>query len=432
MADESTPERTCDVVVIGGGPAGSTIAALLAEKGWDVIVLERDRHPRFHIGESLLPHNNKLFERLGVLEEVRRIGLVKNGAEFISPDHAGARTFYFADAIDKSAPSAFQVHRADLDHILIRNAARKGATVFEATEAIEVTLPAGGAQVLARGPEGKCRWRARFLVDASGRDTVLANLFRIKRADRKHSSAALYAHYEGAERRSGQDAGNISIYWFDHGWLWFIPLARGVASVGAVCWPYYLKTRRGSLEQFLDETTALCPALAERLRGAHRITPVTATGNYSYQSARSHGPNCLMIGDSFAFIDPVFSSGVYLAMAGAFAGADAVDASLRDPAAAPRMVRAYERRVRGGLRLFSWFIYRVTSPIMRDLLMRPRNVLGVVNGVVSLLAGDIYGGRGVRWRIRLFQLIYYLRCLATPGRSVAAVRQRRENIRTVA
>ncbi len=432
MTDESTTERSCDVVVIGGGPAGSTIAALLAEKGWDVAVLERDRHPRFHIGESLLPHNNKLFERLGVLDEIRQVGLVKHGAEFNSPDHALTRTFYFTDAIDKSAPSAFQVHRADLDHILLRNAARKGAAVFEETQAVEVALPAGGAEVRARGPDGECRWRARFLVDASGRDTVLANLLRIKQANRKHSSAALYAHYAGAERRTGRDAGNITIYWFDHGWFWSIPLARGVTSVGAVCWPYYLKTRRGSLEQFLDETTALCPPLAKRLRDAHRITPVTATGNYSYQSARSHGPNCLMIGDSFAFVDPVFSTGVYLAMAGAFAGAEAVDVSLRDPAAAPRAVRAYERRVRRGLRLFSWFIYRVTTPIMRDLLMQPRNVLGVVHGVVSLLAGDIYGGRGVRWRIRLFQLIYYVKSVAAPGQSAAAARRRRVNVRPVA
>jgi len=427
---ESSTERSCDVIVIGGGPAGSTTAALLAEKGWNVAVLEKDRYPRFHIGESLLPHNNKLFERLGVLDEVREAGIVKNGAVFNSPAHATTRTFYFIDAIDPSAPSAFQVHRADLDLILLRNAARKGADVHEETQVLQVNLPpAGGAEVLARGPSGEQRWRARFLVDASGRDTVLANLFRTKQTNRKHASAALYAHFEGVERRPGVDSGNIEIYWFDHGWFWLIPLKRGATSVGAVCWPYYLKTRRGALEQFFGDTIALCPALAERMRGARPITPVTATGNYSYQSARSHGPSCLMIGDSFAFVDPVFSSGVFLAMAGAFAGAEAVDTSLRNPAAAARAARAYERRVRRGLSLFSWFIYRVTTPVMRDLLMQPKDVLGVVRGVISLLAGDIYGSRGVRWRIRLFQLIYYLNSLAAPGRSVEAARRRRENIR---
>jgi flavin-dependent dehydrogenase len=432
MADASTATRNCDVLVIGGGPAGSTIAALLAEKGWDVAVLEKDRHPRFHIGESLLPQNNKLFERLGVLDEVRQVGIVKNGAEFCSPADARAHTFYFADAIDKSVPSAFQVHRADLDHILFRNAARRGAALFEETQAVEVTLATDGAQVLARGPGGAQRWQARFLVDASGRDTLIANHLRTKQANRRHASAALYAHFTGAQHRTGRDAGNIIIYWFEHGWFWFIPLQRGVASVGAVCWPYYLKTRRGALERFFAETIALCPPLAERLRDAHRVTPVTATGNYSYQAARSHGPNWLMIGDAFAFVDPVFSSGVFLAMAGAFAGAEVVDTCLRNPAAAPRAARGYERRVRGGLRLFSWFIYRVTKPAMRDLLMGPRDVLGVVGGVISLLAGDIYDSPGVRWRIRLFQLIYYLRSLATPGQSAAAIRRRRTNIRPVA
>jgi len=427
--DEPTSERTCDVIVVGGGPAGSTAAALLSERGWKVALLERDRHPRFHIGESLLPHNNRLFERLGVLDEVRRIGLQKNGALFSSPEHAAPRCFYFADAIDASAPSAFQVHRADLDLVLLRNAARKGARVHEETRALEVAFGARDVRVRALGPDGEREWQGRFLVDATGRDTLLANLFRTKRANRKHASAALYAHYADVERRSGMDAGNIEIYWFDHGWFWLIPLQRGATSVGAVCWPYYLKRRRGALEEFFDETAALCPALAARLRAARRITPVTATGNYSYQAARSYGPNCLMIGDSFAFVDPVFSSGVYLAMAGAFAGAEAVDACLRDPAAAPRAVRAYERHVRRGLRLFSWFIYRVTTPAMRDLLMQPRDVLGVVRGVVSFLAGDIYGSPRVLWRIRLFQLIYYLRSLATPGQSAAAARRRRENIR---
>jgi flavin-dependent dehydrogenase len=422
------PHR-CDVVVIGGGPAGSTISALLASRGWKVVVLEKDRHPRFHIGESLLPQNNPLFERLGVLDEVRRIGLVKNGAEFCSMYHGKEETFYFRRALDKSQPSGFEVHRADLDHLLLRNAVRRGVDVHEETRAEQVDFGRDEARVRASGPAGAAEWRARFLVDASGRDTFLAGLFRIKQANPRHASVALYGHYENARRYAGEDEGNISIYWFDHGWFWFIPLQRGITSVGAVCWPYYLKTRKGSLEQFMDETVALCPTLGERLREARRIAPVTATGNYSYQATRCTGANYLMVGDSYAFVDPVFSSGVYLAMSNAFAGAEAVDVALRDPARAARALARYDRHVRHGIRVFSWFIYRITTPVMRDLMMAPKNVLGVVNGLISFLAGDIYRANGVRPRIRAFKAIYYVFSALSPRRTLAALRRRRENIR---
>jgi flavin-dependent dehydrogenase len=425
-------QHTYDVVIIGGGPAGSTAAALLAGRGWRVAVLEKERHPRFHIGESLLPQNNPLFERLGVLDEVRRIGIVKNGAQFSSMYHGKDETFYFDCALDKSQPSGFEVHRADLDLVLIRNAEAKGAEVFEETRADAVDFAPDDVTVRTSAASGAAEWRARFLVDASGRDTFLADRFRIKEANRRHASVALFGHYENAELLSGRDAGNISIYWFDHGWIWFIPLQRGITSVGAVCWPYWLKSRQGSLDDFFDQTLALCPALAARLAAARRIAPVTATGNYSYQATRLAGSNYLLVGDAFAFVDPVFSSGVYLAMAGAFAAADAVDAALRDPAAAASAVRRYERRTRRAIRVFSWFIYRITTPAMRDLMMNPRNVFGVVDGLVSFLAGDIFRANGVRTRIAAFKLIYYLYSASTPRRSLAAMRRRRENVRTTA
>ena len=269
-------EFDCDVLVVGGGPAGSTASALLAEKGYKVILLEKDRHPRFHIGESLLPLNLPLLEKLGVLEEVERVGMLKYGAEFVSPQHNKAITFDFANAWDKSKPYAFQVRRSEFDHILIRNAAAKGATVVEGCKVTGVEFPeAGGAVAAARDEDGAIRTvRARFLVDASGRDTLLASRFGIKKRNRKHNSAAMFGHFTGAHRLPGKAEGNISVFWFDHGWFWFIPLADGTTSVGAVCWPYYIKSRKTDQTTFFKETIALCPALAERLK--ERFTLVCA------------------------------------------------------------------------------------------------------------------------------------------------------------
>ncbi|HNH24789.1 MAG TPA: tryptophan 7-halogenase, partial [Accumulibacter sp.] len=183
-AQEMTRNGTadCDVLVIGGGPAGSTVAPLLAEKGYRVVLLEKAHHPRFHIGESLLPANLALFERLGVAGQIKAIGMEKWGAEFISPNHDHCQTFQFADAWDKSMPYAYQVKRAEFDHILIDNAARKGVEVHQGCRVKTVDFqPDQSAVIGARYDDGRQgQWRARFVVDASGRDTFLANRFQIK------------------------------------------------------------------------------------------------------------------------------------------------------------------------------------------------------------------------------------------------------------
>lgn len=425
--------ETCDVIVVGGGPAGSTMATLLAREGRRVVMLEKEHHPRFHIGESLLPANVKLLEQLGVRAEVEAIGMPKWGVEFVSPQHAHHSFVEFGDAWDKSMPMAWQVRRSDFDAILFANARKAGAQALEGAKVRKVEFDADGANVEATLDDGATRrWRARYVVDASGRDTLLASQFGLKHRNPKHNSAALFGHFRGAKRLEGKLEGNISIFWFQHGWFWFIPLADGSTSIGAVCWPPYLKTRSKPLKDFFLDTIALCPRLAQRLEGATLVDDsVWATGNYSYTSTASSGERFVLLGDAYAFIDPVFSSGVYLAMANAFEAAKTVAACLDRPAEAAAARRAYHRHVTLGPREFSWFIFRMTNPAMRELFMDPRNVLRVKEAVLALLAGDIYGGSPIRLPLSVFKGIYYLGSLFQLPRTFAAWRARRRNIRDV-
>lgn len=428
----STPSE-CDVLVIGGGPAGATAAGLLAKMGHKVVLVEKDHHPRFHIGESLLPANLPLLEKLGVADAVAAIGMQKWGVEFVSPWHARrSQTFQFEEAWNKAMPFSYQVRRSEFDEILIRNAARLGAQVIEGCKVRSVTCNPdhGGATVLSQHEDGRNQqWHARFVVDASGRDTLLGRQFDVKRRNPKHNSSALYAHFSGAKRHPGRDEGNITIFWFEHGWFWLIPLADGATSIGAVVWPYYLKSRSKPLQEFFLETIALCPALAQRLAGAALASAVEATGNFSYSCERTYGPNYLLIGDAFAFIDPVFSSGVMLAMQGGFAGADAVNTCLREPAKASAALRNFDRQVRLGPSKFSWFIYRVTNPTMRDMFMQPSNVWRVKEALLSMFAGDIFGKTPIWRSIAALKAIYYVACLVNLRRTWRAVRARRANIR---
>ena len=424
----------CDVAVIGGGPAGSTAAALLAERGLHVALFEKSRHPRFHIGESLLPANLPLFERLGVASEVRAIAMEKWGAELVSPAHGRPARLEFKDAWETAQPFAYQVRRSQFDEILFRNAARRGAQALEGRRVREVRFLASGGAELDIQDEGggESRWRAGFVVDASGRDTFLGNRLRAKRRNPRHNSAAVYAHYRRAWRHPGRCEGDITIFWFEHGWFWYIPLADGVTSVGAVVWPYYLRSRAKPLDEFLSDTVAQCPALAERLAGAERVTEAEATGNYSYVCERTHGPGYVLLGDAYTFVDPVFSTGVLLAMESAVAGAEAVEACLRRPREAARALARFDRAVRRAPRRFVWFIYRVTTPAMRSLLMAPRNHLRMKEAILALLAGDAGARPLERLALLGFRALYYLHTLADLPAALRAWRRRRASLRDAA
>jgi flavin-dependent dehydrogenase len=426
-------ESSCEVLVIGGGPAGSTIAALLAQGGRDVLMLEKSKHPRFHIGESLLPMNMPMFEELGLLEEIKRIGIVKLGAEFVSPWHPAPVMIDFNDALDNTWPSAYQVRRDQFDEVMFKNAAAKGARVVEECKVTDIQFqPGAEALVDTMDKDGQTqRIRAKFVVDASGRDTFLSNHFGMKHRNKKHNSAAMFGHFSGVKRLEGEVEGNISLFWFDHGWFWFIPLPDGNTSIGATCWPYYMKTRKTDVTQFFMDTIAMCPALMERMKEAKLETPVTATGNFSYLSERSSGANYILLGDAFAFIDPIFSSGVFLAMASSFAGAKAVERCLSKPQEAEQALREFDKAIMQGPKIFSWFIYRITTPAMRNLLMFKGTESKVKRALISILTGDVYRTDRYTFWLFMFKVMYYGGSLLHLKSSFMAWRKRKRSIQVM-
>jgi flavin-dependent dehydrogenase len=405
----------CDVLVIGGGPAGSTAAALLAGQGRDVVLLEKDAHPRFHIGESLLPRNLAIFDRLGLREAVDRLGMLKPGAEMIS-DITGERVdFDFATGIDRNFTYSYHVRRSEFDALLFSHATRQGVRTLEETRVL--SLDRAGTDhalsVLAQQTDGtKRQFAPRFVLDASGRDTFLASRLRLKRADKSNNTAAVYAHFRDVDRRDGRMAGCISIHLAADGWFWVIPLRDGITSIGFVGTQAAFRHRSGTPAALLQQRIDSSPTLSPRMSRAGRVSDVMTAGNYSYRARRSWGEGYMLIGDAFGFVDPVFSSGVMLAMTGGMLGAQVADAWLNDRAHGQRLARRAEREMRRSMDRLGWLIYRINEPVLRHMLMTPNNRFRMRDGVVSLLAGNFDDRAALRLSLLSFKSVYRVMSLA--------------------
>jgi FADH2-dependent halogenase len=379
---------TFDVAVIGGGPGGSSAATALARRGRSVLLLERDRFPRFHIGESQLPWINGVLEALGAQDAVAKAGFVEKwAASFSEVDGTPAAYVDFTAAVETPIPRTYQVLRASFDEILLRHAERSGVLVREEHRALDAAFDPDGVTLRFTGSDGPGEARVQAVVDASGRAGLLARRIGGYETDVMLQHVAVHAQYEGIPRASGRAAGDIRVLTRpDVGWVWLIPISERVTSVGAVV-PQALHRREGrataeeSLEHYLRQTPA-APAL---LRAAQRVSPARFDADYSYLARAMAGDRWVAVGDAAAFLDPIFSTGVLLAMQGGLEAAEAIDAGLRAGDLSARR-----------------FVVGFYDPYFRRLLFRRSRRLGIYEAVLSALAGNWRPTLGTRLRIQLF------------------------------
>jgi flavin-dependent dehydrogenase len=392
-----------DAIVIGGGPSGSTVAARLAQRARRVLLLEKERFPRFHIGESLLPCSMPLFEQLGVMPALREHGfLPKYAAEFVTADGSLTRRYAFADGLIPGAPSAFEVDRAEFDHVLLKNAARLGAEVREATSVTRFEIGREGVEVVARDEAGnETRCEAQMLIDATGQTSMLAGKLGMREMDQGLKNFAVFSHFAGAWRHEGLQEGDISVVLIPGGWWWVIPLADGRTSLGQVGPSTMLRGRKPD-EAYFHEQIKATPYLADRFAKATRVGPVRTISDYSYVSKKLCGDRFVLVGDAGAFIDPVFSTGVYLGMVGAFRAAEAVDAALSSGRFSRREFVAYESWVRKQVETYKKFVKGFYKPEFVELLMAPSDWLDLRAAITSLLAGFGVDRPEVNARVAVF------------------------------
>lgn len=391
-----------DVLIVGGGPGGSTAATCLAQAGLRVACFERERHPRFHVGESLLPSNLPIFDRLGVHEAIKKAGfLVKYGATFVDEQEGHAHTFYFAK--DKPWPCfGYQVVRSEFDAILLRHAAAEGVMVFEETSVETASIRQEGVTITVHSSTGERRQvTGAFLVDASGRDAFLAGALGRRERIPNLGKVALYAHFAGAHRFPGIEEGNIRIYVFEDGWFWWIPFAGDVTSVGCVLHARAVRGREGSIGALFDAMIARCRHVAEGLERARRVSPVYRSANFSYRVWPVVGDRSLSVGDAVAFVDPIFSAGVFIAMQSGELAARAISEAFRDGTFSARRFRRYARQYERGVAPFFTFIKKYYQPAFLDIFLRPNRRLGMVDAVTTVLAGGAFLSRPLGLRARL-------------------------------
>jgi len=398
-----------DVAIIGGGPAGSTTAALLARAGRRVIVFEREKFPRFHIGESLLPFSMKAFTRLDLHEKFLRAGFLKKfGGEIIGACSENGTKFYFKDGYRSQTDHSYQVTRGDFDKVLLDHAVECGAEVHEETSVDRVEFLNEGVDLDVRSDGSPRSIRAHYVIDASGRTSVLGRQFQIKKTYDHLQKLSIFAHYDGVWRAEGIDGTLTVLIRAIDRWFWLIPLTAERTSVGVVLDSEIFRKSKLSPEDFLEQALAEQPVIAKRMINARRVSQVYVEADFSYRSARLHGDRWLLAGDAAGFIDPIFSSGVFLAVFSGELAADALNEVLDHPRKAKRLFPQYERAVNRGMDVYLRFVNAWYTKEFIEVFLAPRNVLGLVPAVNAVLGGNVGSSFPIRWRMWVFYFLVWL------------------------
>ncbi|HSZ54057.1 MAG TPA: NAD(P)/FAD-dependent oxidoreductase [Tepidisphaeraceae bacterium] len=398
------PSPDYDAIIIGGGPAGATAALLLAKEGFRTLVVERSTFPRFHIGESLLPRHFSLLEELGLLEQVRKLPHVpKFGVAFLMGDNSAIARFPFSLGL-LPGYEALNLERAPFDALLLKNVKDAGATVLENTTVKRIVrLNDGYVAVEADNREISARW----LLDASGQGTVVGRHLgtRVACTDRHLQKVAYFNHFENVDRPAGIEGGYPLIVMCKEGWFWLIPLDEKRTSVGLVLDPKVARTLDVPANCVLQWAIQRCPAVRERMKSASGIETNIVTADFSYRCRPYAGPGYFLVGDAAAFMDPIFSTGVCLAMMSGQQAAARVTRLLRGSTSPAAARRQYIRFIDGSTSVFFRLIRQYYDHSFRELFLNGTGPMKVHCAILSILAGNVFPRPPfcLRWRLWLFE-----------------------------